>query len=181
MRIRMAPAALLLMAGHAGGEVLHSGENGFELQHEVVIATDKSSAWQAAVYEVGRWWNDDHTISGDASRMSIDAVPLGCFCENLGAGNGVVHLFVTTVQKDSSLRLTGGLGPLGVIGVNGNMIWDFFDDEGGTRVRFSYAVGGYHKDGLDQWAAPVDFVVGEALNRLKAYAEGRDPDEPLVD
>jgi uncharacterized protein YndB with AHSA1/START domain len=165
----------------ARAEVLHAAGNGFELQHEVVIEADRASVWQAAVHEIGRWWHDGHTISGDAGRLSIDAVPLGCFCEDLGEGDGVVHLTVTTVQKNASLRLTGGLGPLGVIGVNGNMLWDFFDDDEGTRVRFTYAVGGYYRDGLDQYAGPVDYVIGEALARLAAYAEGHDPDDVALE
>jgi len=32
-------------------------------------------------------------------------------------------------------------------------------------------VGGYSPDGLDNFAAPVDVVIGEALQRLKSYVE----------
>jgi len=72
------------------------------------------------------------------------------------------------------LRLTGGLGPLGLMGVNGNMTWEFFDEGEGTRVKFTYAVGGYRQGGLDAVAVPVDYVIGEALDLLKAYVEGVD-------
>ena len=34
-----------------------------------------------------------------------------------------------------------------------------------------YAVGGYTPDGLDSLAEPVDYVIREALQRLKAFVE----------
>jgi hypothetical protein len=78
------------------------------------------------------------------------------------------------------LRLTGGLGPLGLLGVDGNMTWEFADSEEGTTIRFSYAVGGYRPGGLDEMAGPVDFVIGEALQRLKAHIEAGDADAASV-
>ena len=96
--------------------------------------------------------------------------------ESLAGDDGVVHLVVTTVSRDVMLRMTGGLGPLGLMGVNGNMTWEFFDAaDGATRVRFTYAVGGYRAGGLDALAEPVDGVLGEALALLKAHVE-TDPD-----
>jgi len=75
------------------------------------------------------------------------------------------------------LRMTGGLGPLGLMGVNGNMTWEFFDAGDDTRVKFTYAVGGYRPGGLDGVAVPVDYVIGEALGLLKAHVENNDMDD----
>lgn len=170
---------LIALAGSApaAAEVIDAAPGGFSLVHEVTIAAPRPQAWDAAVNEVGQWWSSDHTISGDATRMSIDAQPQGCFCEAIGDHAGVVHLTVTFVNPNVLLRLTGGLGPLGLLGVDGNMTWEFFDaeDGDGTVVRFAYAVGGYRPGGLDEMAGPVDFVIGEALRRLKAYVETGDP------
>jgi uncharacterized protein YndB with AHSA1/START domain len=160
----------------ASSEVIDSAPSGFSLVHEVTIAAPRQDAWRAAVYEVGQWWSGDHTISGDASKMTINPVPQGCFCEAIGEHAGVVHLTVTFVNPTVLLRLTGGLGPLGLLGVDGNMTWEFFDAEEGTTVRFSYAVGGYRPGGLDEMAGPVDYVIGEALQRLKAHVETGDAD-----
>lgn len=160
----------------ASGEVTSAAEGGFSLFHEVTIDVSRDATWRAAVDEIGSWWSDDHTISGAADAMTIEAVPLGCFCEAIGEGGGVVHLMVTFVNPEIMLRMTGGLGPLGLMGVDGNMTWEFFDADDGTRVRFAYAVGGYHPDGLDSISGPVDFVIGEALQRLKAYVETGDAD-----
>ncbi|MDX1517744.1 MAG: SRPBCC domain-containing protein [Woeseiaceae bacterium] len=154
----------------AAGEVLNAAPGGFTVQHERLIAADRAASWNAAL-SVGDWWSDDHTVSGDAGRMRIDARPLGCFCEYLGSDDGVVHLTVTSVSSEVMLRMTGALGPLGLMGVSGNMTWEFFDDVAGTRVRFTYAVGGYYDKGLDTIAAPVDSVIGDALERLKDYIE----------
>ncbi len=158
------------LSSPAAGEVLDAAPGGFTVQHERLIAADRASAWSAAL-SVGDWWSDDHTVAGDAGRMRIDPRPLGCFCEYLGGDDGVVHLTVTSVSSEVMLRMTGGLGPLGLMGVNGNMTWEFFDDVAGTRVRFTYAVGGYYDKGLDSVAVPVDTVIGDALERLKEYIE----------
>ncbi len=121
--------------------------------------------------EIDQWWSSDHTVSGDAARLHIDARPQGCFCERLGKDAGVVHMTVTTVFPGTVLRLTGGLGPLGLMGVNGNMTWEFADAGDKTEVRFTYAVGGYRPGGLDKMAEIVDSVIAEALLRLKAHIE----------
>lgn len=160
----------------ASSEVIDAAPSGFSLVHEVTIAAPRQEAWRAAIYDVGQWWSSDHTISGDASKMTINPVPQGCFCEAIGEHAGVVHLTVTFVNPTVLLRLTGGLGPLGLLGVDGNMTWEFFDAEEGTTVRFSYAVGGYRPGGLDELAGPVDYVIGEALQRLKAHVETGDAD-----
>lgn len=160
----------------ARGEVLDSGPNGFSLATEVTIAAPRADVWAAAVGEIGHWWNSEHTISGDAANLSIDPVAQGCFCEAIGAHASVVHLTVTFVNPGVMLRLTGGLGPLGLLGVNGNLVWEFFDAGQGTRVRFSYAVGGYRPGGLDTLAVPVDGVISEQLTRLKHYVEAGSPD-----
>jgi len=152
-------------------EVIDAGEGGFTVVNEVVIGAARDAVWQAATAEVGHWWNPDHTISGDASLLSINAQPLGCFCERFGDNAGVVHMQVTMVNPGVIMRLTGGLGPLGLMGVSGNMTWELDAHEGGTKVTFTYAVGGYQPGGLESIAAPVDAVIGEALWRLKDYVE----------
>jgi uncharacterized protein YndB with AHSA1/START domain len=170
----------LVVASLAQAEVTDSAPNGFTTVSEVHIDADRAQVWVDAI-DVGKWWSSDHTVSGDASRMSIEPTPQGCFCETLGDEAGVVHLTITSVMPMVMLRLTGGLGPLGLRGVEGNMTWEFEEADAGTRVRFTYAVGGYMAGGLDQVAGPVDFVIGEALDRLKAYVETRDPEPVSVE
>jgi uncharacterized protein YndB with AHSA1/START domain len=173
MKARLALFVLVsgISSQWALGEVIDSGPNGFSLVSELTIDASRAEVWQAAVDHVGQWWSDDHTISGDAGNMHIDTVPQGCFCEMIGDHAGVVHLTVTFVNPRIILRLTGGLGPLGLMGISGNMTWEFFDAGEATLVRFSYAVGGYRPEGLDGIAEPVDSVISEALTLLKTYVE----------
>ena len=176
MKKTMLAAALLVLSPTVFAEVTDSAANGFTTVNEVVIDSGRAESWVAAVDDVGHWWSSDHTVSGDAARMRIAPVLQGCFCETLGEKAGVVHLTVTMVNPTHLLRMSGGLGPLGLMGVDGNMTWEFLDAENGTRVRFTYAIGGYAKDGLDQIAPAVDYVIGEALDRLKAYIETGSPE-----
>lgn len=180
MRNTILAIMLIAWVPAASGEVRDSAANGFTTVNEVVIAAERAEAWKAAVHEIGQWWSSDHTISGDAARMTINPDMQGCFCESLGDQAGVVHLTVTMVNPTVLLRMTGGLGPLGLLGLDGNMTWEFEDAEGGTRVRFTYAVGGYSPTGLDTIAPAVDGVISEALDRLKRYVETGSPEESVA-
>ena len=169
-----ASLAVLLAGGQAAAEVVDAAAGGFTTVNEVRIGASRGDAWRIATSEIDQWWSSDHTISGDAGRLYIEMLPKGCFCERLGDDAGVVHLTVTMVSPGVVLRMTGGLGPLGLMGVNGNMTWEFDDADDATRVKFTYAVGGYYGGGLDTIAAAVDGVIGEALLRLKAHIETGD-------
>ena len=103
-----------LAAGDAAGEVIDAEPGGFSLVQEVLVDAGRADVWRAAVMQVGQWWSSDHTISGDARNMSIDAVPQGCFCESIGEHAGVVHLTVTFVNPQVMLRMTGGYRPGGL-------------------------------------------------------------------
>jgi uncharacterized protein YndB with AHSA1/START domain len=156
-------------------EVTDAAAGGFSILHSVEIAAPRADVWVAAIDDISEWWSDDHTLSGDAGRMSIDARPQGCFCEMLGATAGVVHMTVTFVNPTVMLRLSGGLGPLGLMGTAGNMTWEFDDSETGTTLTLRYAVGGYLPQGLDRIAPAVDGVLAEQLHSLKRYVESPRP------
>ncbi len=175
MRLLSILSLLVLLTSAARADVTDAAANGFTSVNEITISATTSASWTAATERIGDWWDSDHTLSGDASRMSIDLRPMGCFCESLGEDAGIVHLTVTAVSPGSLLRMTGGLGPLGVMGVDGNMTWEFKEADGGTLVRFTYAVGGYAKNGMQDLAEPVDRVIGEALARLARFVETGSP------
>jgi hypothetical protein len=155
----------------ARAEVTDAGANGFTVSHDVTIAADRMAVYEAAVRRIADWWSSDHTVSGDAANLYIDTGLPGCFCETLGDGAGLVHLSVTFVNPGILLRMSGGLGPLGLMGVAGNMTWEFVDAGDSTVVKLEYAVGGYRVGGLDGVAAPVDRVLVEQMARLKSFVE----------
>ncbi len=152
-------------------DVIDSAAHGFTVRHSVPLPVGRDAAWLAVVADVDHWWSSDHTVSGDAANLYIEPAPLGCFCERLGEHGGLVHLQVTFANPGVLLRLTGGLGPLGLMGVNGNLTFEFDDAEDGegSIVTLSYAVGGYLPGGLEAMAGPVDGVLGEQMRRLAAY------------
>ena len=60
------------------------------------------------------------------------------------------------------------------MGVNGNMTWEFEDAEGGTRMTWTYAVGGYLAGGLDTIAPTVDGVLAEQMQNLASLVASDD-------
>ncbi len=158
--------------------VLDADANGFTVAHKTSISADRMAVYKAAIENVGAWWSSDNTVSGNAANLYFDVSLQGCFCESLGQGAGLVHMTVTFVNPGVMMRLTGGLGPLGLMGVAGNMTWEFDDSEEGTTVTSNYAVGGYMPGGLDSIASAVDGVLIEAMTRLKSFVETGSPDEP---
>ncbi|HEX7719794.1 MAG TPA: hypothetical protein VF389_08310 [Woeseiaceae bacterium] len=166
-------AIALPLAGPASADVLDARPDGFTVSQSALIHASRNDVYRAAVADVGEWWSDAHTMSGDASNMYIEARPQGCFCETLGDNGGVVHMTVSFVNPFVMLRLSGGLGPLGLMGVYGNMTWEFDDSDEGTIVTWKYAVGGYLPQGLEQIAPAVDSVLTGQLNSLKTFIESR--------
>jgi hypothetical protein len=156
-------------------EVLDSASNGFTVKNTALIEADRGVVYQAAMGQVGSWWSSDHTVSGNAANLYMDARVLGCFCERLGEGAGLVHLSISFINPGVLVRFNGGLGPLGLMGVAGNMTWEFETVDEGTLVTIEYAIGGYLPGGLDSIAAPVDGVLLDALNRLVAYVQDAVP------
>lgn len=168
----------LMLANNSIAAVLDAAPGGFTVEHRVTLPVNRDAAWNAFVNGVGSWWHGDHTMSGNARNLYIDAIPLGCFCERLGDSAGLVHLQVTFVNPGVMLRLSGGLGPLGLMGIAGNMTVEFTDDAeqaGRTIVTLQYAVGGYRPGGLAALAAPVDTVLGEQVARYASFASGENP------
>ncbi len=174
-RLKALTASLIasLIATEANGEVLDAAPGGFTISYQTEISAARIDVYNAAVNNVGDWWSDDHTYTGNAGNMYIEAKTQGCFCEKLGVDGGVVHLVVTFVNPGEMLRLTGGLGPLGLMGVNGNMTWEFTDSEEGTIVTLNYALGGYMDGGLDSIAEAVDGVLVGQMTSLKAFVENQ--------
>jgi len=171
------PVALLLLAmtpALARAEVVDQSPVGFEIRRVVNVDAPQAKV-RAAVLDVGRWWNGDHSYSGDARNLSIDPVG-GCFCEKLADGQ-VRHM--TVVYSDpGALKMFGGLGPLQTTGAAGHLTFKFEKAADPTKTVFTatYDVGGYAKGGLAEvWAKPVDFVLGEQIARLKTYVETGKP------
>ena len=160
---------VLLAPGVASADVVEKGAAGFTIQTAFTVPGPPATAY-ATVVNVKEWWDKAHTYSGDAKNLTLTAAPGGCFCEAL-PGGGVQHGLVALAWPGQMLRIIGALGPLQGLGVTGAMTWEFEPVPEGTKVTFSYIVGGHSSTGLDALAEPVDGVLTQQMRLLKAYAE----------
>ncbi len=160
-----APAALLL-AQSVSAEVLSVGSNGFEVRETVHVSATSDKGY-AALLQPARWWSSDHTFSGSAANLVLDARAGGCWCENLPDGGSVEHLHVVYVAPGKMLRLRGALGPFQGLGADGAMTWAVKSGANGTDISVSYTLGGYAKDGFDAASKAADRVLGEQIERLR--------------
>jgi len=118
-----------------------------------------------AFVEIGSWWDMAHSYGGNATAMRLDAKPGGAWLETLDNGGFVTHMTVTQSVRGSRLVMSGGLGPLGTMGVSASMTVSFRKTSMGTTVRLDYAVGGFDPAGFTQLATAVDGVLASQLQR----------------
>ncbi|AWV07463.1 SRPBCC family protein [Marilutibacter maris] len=174
LRIRVATLLLLCLGGTATAEVKDSAADGFTLENSVEVAVDADTAWRALVGEVDRWWPKGHTWWGAQSRLRIEPRAGGCFCEIAG-DRQARHMQVVFVEPGKLLRMTGGLGPLQGMGVDGVLEFRLAEaGEGATRITLFYRAGGYAPDDLAGFAPVVDKVQAMQLGGLADHlrAEG---------
>jgi uncharacterized protein YndB with AHSA1/START domain len=145
--------------------------NGFVVQEELAISAAPQKVYEALLAKVGEWWNPEHTYSGDSKNLSIEQKPGGCFCEKLPKGGGVEHMRIVYLFPDSTVVMSGALGPLQTSGLAGAMTWQVSSVEGGSKLKLRYVVGGYMQSGFDQMAPAVDAMLTDQINRLKLYVE----------
>ena len=161
---------LLAASSRADAAVIDVASNGFTVQVKAHISAAPDRAY-AALITPARWWNPDHTFSGNSANLSLDAKAGGCWCEKLPNGGSVVHLTVVYVNPGKVLRLRGALGPFQGYAVDGAMTWSLKAVGGGTDVSLEYTLGGYSKDGFDAGSKAVDGVLSDQVARLKQFIE----------
>jgi hypothetical protein len=160
-----------------GGEaaVESAGETGFIVKSELVLATPPAQAY-ARFIEIGKWWSDDHTYSGSAANMTIQAQPGGCFCETLPNGGFVQHAAVVYAAPGKGIRLNGAIGPLLVYGGSTSMSVAFEPNGQGTKLTVTLTGIGYEpQKGLTVLAPAYDAVLAEQFGRFKRYVETGKP------
>lgn len=156
-------------------EVIDVSDAGFTISLSVQTGATKDDAWRMLVTPA-QWWLPEHTYSGDAANLSIDAQASGCFCEQLSGPadarpgqrmGSVEHMRVIyTDPRAGILRLSGGLGPLQPEAVNGTMTFRLVPEAAGVRITLEYAVGGYMRMKPHEIAQMVDRVLGAQLGSL---------------
>lgn len=165
-RVLAGLALALMTAGSAAAAVASTSPSGFIVKLEGDIAQLPDAAY-ARFLAIGAWWSSDHTFSGDAANITIEAEPGGCWCEAM-PGGGVKHMEVAMVDPGRMLVFRGGLGPLLFMGASGSMTVRFEPKGEGTHVVLTYAVGGHDPAGWSELASAVDGVLTQQMaNYLK--------------
>jgi uncharacterized protein YndB with AHSA1/START domain len=174
-RCLLGTLALVMLSGTPANSTPQVTPDGFLVKFEVSVNALAAKVYDALVGQIGSWWDPQHTYSGDAKNLSIDARPGGCFCEKLPKSGGIEHARVIYVAPREILRLSGALGPLQPSGVAGTLTWKLTSGTDNTRLELSYSVGGFIDGGFEKIAPAVESVLRVQLDRLKQFAETGKP------
>ena len=172
MRTQAAVAAVLLSLHALGAqaEVKEAAADHLLIQDSRVVHAPPDKLY-AALIDVAKWWNGEHSYSGDASHVSLKAEAGGCFCERWD-NQSVEHGRVIWAAPGHLLRLDTALGPLQAMAVQGVLTFTLKPAPEGTTLQLEYRVNGSSASGLDKIAPAVNGVLMEQLDRLQRYADG---------
>lgn len=167
-------AAASVLASPACAEIAEKSDSGFVVREVAEVPTDAAATWGALIAPA-KWWSDEHTWSGKAANLYLDAQASGCFCELLPLPEGmpegtrrgsVQHMRVIYVSPFKILRMSGALGPLQSEAVNGTLTITLKPTDKGTRILWEYVVGGYMRYKVEEIAPAVDKVLAEQIGGL---------------
>lgn len=177
---RIASAAFILgllsIPASAPAEVVSSSDRGFALRSSAEVPVSPMDVWRTLIVPA-KWWDKDHTQSGDAANLYLDSQATGCFCEKLplpeGAPQGVrpgsvEHMHIVLSSPGEMLRMVGGLGPLQTEAVHAVLTISLEPRGEKTRIVWDYVVGGYMHENPSDAAPVVDGVLVGQLHRLVA-------------
>jgi hypothetical protein len=162
-------------------EIVNAGPSGFNLRHVVDAPNVAPPVIWAALSDVAKWWDPEHTYSGDSRNLTLDPMVRGCFCEKLSLYAGVEHATVVYAQPTKTLRMIGALGPLQEFGVTGSLTWQIDAAGGGSRITMTYNVGGFADRPLSDWAPIVDEVLVVQAKRLGRFVSSGSPEAPKTE
>jgi hypothetical protein len=170
----LATAGMALVPSAASASVAQVEANGFVVRHVAQVSATPEETW-AVLVKPSVWWDSDHTWSGDAANLTLDARAGGCFCEVLPNESSpkatprgsVEHMRVIYVERGRALRMSGALGPLQSDAAIGTLTVQLKPDgKGGTQVLLEYVVGGFTRTPFEKLAPAVDGMLGGQLQRL---------------
>lgn len=161
------PILSLGLTAPAHAEVGEAAPLGFVVSGEVTVAAEPAAVW-AALVEPAKWWNSQHSWSGDAANLTLDPRAGGCFCEKLPGGGSVEHMRVIYAAPGEMLRLSGALGPLQGQALSGTLTIELAAEADGTHIKWISVVGGFAAFDDAEIPAAVDYVIGEQMGRLSA-------------
>ena len=174
LKALIAIVVLAVAATPASAEVVERTPDSFTLRFSVGLETTPGDV-ALALESIARWWDSNHTYSGDAANMTLSLAPGGCFCEALPGGDVFVHGRVKALD-DEHLWLEAPLGPLRDRTTKADLIFSWPEANRGTAVTMTFTVEGA---GMGAFADAVDGVMDTQFDRLThfiAYGEPPAPD-----
>ncbi|MEL7445844.1 MAG: SRPBCC family protein [Pseudomonadota bacterium] len=176
MFARISGVAVLaaILAQPLAAEVAETGENHFVTRHESVVEADTKRVWLELI-SPARWWNSAHTFSADSANLTLVPQAGGCFCEKIPEDpdlekitleGSVEHMRVIHAFPEKSLLMRGGLGPLQTEPAAGVLTIAISEADEGTRIVWSYNVGGPMRYEIDVISKAVDGVLNQQLAGL---------------
>lgn len=189
-KLLISAASFAALSSPALAEVKTVTDTGFNVVHIAEIAAEPDVIWKRLIAPKF-YWSKAHSWSGSSDGFYIDAQAGGCFCE-LFQENGadgktkttgsVEHMRVIFAQPGKVLRMQGALGPLQSEAVLGTLTVAIEPMKGGkgSKVSFSYVVGGYMRYKTTDIAPAVDKVLGEQFKSLISPYAPKIGDEPKV-
>lgn len=165
------PAALIFSSS-AVADVEATSSTHYVLHHEASSPLEPDALWDRLI-EPASWWHPDHTYSGDARNLSLEATAGGLWLETWDGGS-VAHGEVLLAREGEMLRMNAPFGPLQ--GIGAYTIWTISITavDGGSLVTFDEVASAPPGNDMEQLAGAVDYVKTEAIARLVA---GEDADE----
>ena len=174
--IAMGATSLALFAAPAQAEVKTLTEQGFSTLHAADVLAKPEDVWKRLLAPKD-WWNPAHSWSGSTEGFYIDPQAGGCFCElfqekdkdgKFVTKGSVEHTRVIFAQPAKVLRMTGGLGPFQAEAVNATLTiaMEPLKNGAGTRISFSYVVGGYMRFKTADIAPAADGMLRDQFERL---------------
>lgn len=155
------------LAVPAHAEVTERHADGFTLR----MSTSVNAGWGQAFFAVGdvaRWWNAEHSYSGDAANLSMELRPGACFCEAMPDGTTFEHGRVVAIDQRREVRLDAPLGPLKGMATRADLVFGWNNTIGADQVlTLTYVVEG---EGLGGFADPVDQVLTDQFQRWADWA-----------
>lgn len=189
-KLLLAAVISAALSSPAFAEVKTVTDTGFNVVHIAEVAAEPDIIWKRLIAPKD-YWSKAHSWSGTSTGFYIDAQAGGCFCElfqekgtdgKTKTTGSVEHMRVIFAQPGKVLRMQGALGPLQSEAVLGTLTVAIepLKDGKGSKISFSYVVGGYMRYKTSEIAPAVDKVLGEQFKALIAPFAPRMGEEPKV-
>jgi len=158
---------LVFGASQVHAEIVRENDNGFSVEHKLVLPVTPEEAYDAMTGDISGWW--DHKFSENPARYFIEPRPGGGFLEIFDdSGDGVLHATVIYAHRGKVLRYKGPLGFSGKA-VEFVISYEYQPLDNGCVVKLTVEAMGNIEEG---WSTALNDVWHHFLfEQLKPYVE----------